>query len=159
KACVAVAMIVLFCSCAAKEPPKRGDWEVTPVGRLRFHASFAEQNRLLLGSEGQDPVLWDTQQGKRVAVLRASKAGIETAAVSPDGSQFATADEVGYDHGQGGERFVRSTRVWDTATGKLIKAIDIDLSGEGARDTTDWSISWWDRGTLLLQLYCRENPA
>jgi WD40 repeat protein len=156
----ALAITVLVCSCAAHvQPSKQGDWSVTAIGRLRFCDYFAEQNRLLLGSEGKDPELWDTKHGKRLAVLSPCKGGIETAALSPDGSQFATGDVVGYEFHRVGERFRRSVRIWETATGKLVKTIDIDLSGNGANRTTDWSISWWDRRTLLLQLHCRQNPA
>jgi WD40 repeat protein len=136
-----------------------GDWQVTPVGRLRFSHHFPEQDRLLLASERMRPELWDTKKGKRVAVLRDCTEGIGTAALSPGGERFVTGDRLDHYFRRDGERAVHSLRVWETPTGKLLKTIDIDLSGGGAKDTTDWQAFWWDRRTLLVQLYCRQNPA
>jgi WD40 repeat protein len=160
KTCAAIARTVLICFGTTDGPAlKEGDWKVTPIGQPRFCYHFADQNRLLLVSKGKDPELWDTQQGQRVAILGGCKAGIETAAPSPDGLHFVTGDEVGYYHGLDGERFVRSVRIWETTTGKLVKRIPIDLSRDEAKNTTDWDVSWWDRRTLLLELYRRQNPS
>jgi len=138
---------------------KEGDWAVTEIGRLRFRRHFAEQDRLLLVAEGKSPELWDTKQGKRVAVLKECKRAIESADASPDGKQFATGEEIGYHYRKEGEPFSRSLHIWETTTGKLVKAIEVDLSGRAARDSTDWEVSWLDRRTLLVQIYGRQNPA
>jgi hypothetical protein len=132
----AIVVAALCCSCAANEPEtKRGDWRVTPIGHVNYRHHFAKQNRLLLGCEDKSPELWDTQQGKRVVILEECTTGLDTSAISPDGSQFATGDKV---HSRDeGERCIRSLRIWETATGKLIKTVDIDLSVEGLKDTTD----------------------
>jgi WD40 repeat protein len=136
-----------------------GDWQVTSVGQLHFARYFREQDRLLVSSKGMRPELWDTRQGQRVAVLRECPPDIDTAALSPDGERFVTGDRVDNPHGQNSKELVRSLRVWETATGKLVKTIDIDLRGARERDTTDWSATWCDQRTLLLELYRRENPA
>jgi WD40 repeat protein len=136
-----------------------GDWQVTPVGHFHSARYFAEQDRLLLVSEGMRPELWDTKQGRRVAVLRECSPDIDTAALSPGGERFVTGDRVDNYYGRNSKGLVRSLRVWETATGKLLKTIDIDLRGVGDRDTSDWSAFWWDERTLLLLLCRRENPS
>jgi WD40 repeat protein len=156
----AIAVTVLIYLGATLWPASDQDYaELLDIGSSRFSHYLAEQNRLLVAVHGKAPELWDTKQGKRVAVLSACKAGIDTEDVSPDGSQFATGDTVGYPYLRSGKRCVRSLRIWETATGKQLRTIKIDLSGDGARDTTDWSVSWLDGRTLLLELYCRQNPA
>jgi WD40 repeat protein len=141
-------------------PQKNGDWEVTPIGKCqhtRFNRFFGEQHRLLVAVDDLTPQLWDTEKGKRVAVLRGNK-GIDDCAVSPDGKQIVTTDRLeGWRFRDDGEKIVRCVRIWDLATGKLDKKIDVDLSEKGVRDSTDWNVDWWDKRTVFLKLNCRGN--
>jgi WD40 repeat protein len=138
---------------------KEGDWAVTKLGKLRFSWHLDKEHRLLVGCEGKPPELWDTEAGTRVAVLGKHQGELATAARSPDGSRFVTAGEIGYFHSMEKEKVVRSLWVWETASGKLIKRIDVDLSAKGVRDSSDWKISWQGEAELLLQLHSRSNPA
>jgi WD40 repeat protein len=157
---VAWCFVVVAPSPAFGDPEgKVGDWTVTTFGRLRFRMYSESQHRLLLASEGQVPELWDTRNGQRIAVLRQHEGELGAAGFSPDGKRFVTASEVGHFNRIRDGRIVRSLWVWQTTTGKLVRRIDIDLSAEGVRKSTDWSVSWHGEGEVDLSLHCRFNPA
>ena len=81
------------------ESRKEGQWEVTPIGRCQdrlYRSHFFEgQHRLLLAIDSALPQLWDTQTGKRIAILSDQKAGVDSCAISPDGTKLLTADRLG----------------------------------------------------------------
>jgi WD40 repeat protein len=147
------------------EPRKEGKWEVTPIGRAYgrlYYPHFADQHRLLLAIDSDPAQLWDTQTGKRVAILAGQKRGVDSCAISPDGTKLLTADRLG------GWRYVRDEKnrkvsgwlwIWDLKTGKLLQKVEVDLSAERLRDSTDWEVEWLDRNKVHIQLDCRQNPA
>src|ERR1700723_1061881 len=47
---------------------REGEWEVTPLGDLQRTHFCPESNRLLVGCKDMSPELWDTDNGKRIAV-------------------------------------------------------------------------------------------
>jgi WD40 repeat protein len=152
---------------AAGEPRKENKWEVTPLGRCSdrlYYPHFADRRRLLLAIDSDPAQLWDTQTGKRVAILTDQKQGVDSCAISPDGAKLVTADRLGgwryfRDEDEAKKKVVSGLWIWDLKTGELLKKIEVDLSAEGLRDSTDWRVEWVDRDELLLQLDCRENPA
>jgi WD40 repeat protein len=131
---------------------REGEWEVTRLGHLRLSHFWPGPHRLLVGCEEKAPELWDTESGKRVAALREQPGTLQTCASAPGGSLFVTAAEVVSFRGTGGRGQIF---LWETATGKLVKQIDVDVSGAQVRDSTDWQIHWLDRRTLLLQCHHR----
>jgi WD40 repeat protein len=136
-----------------------GDWEVTPLGELRFRSDSPDRHRLLVACASEAPQLWDTEAGKRVAVLHRHRGDVSVCSWSPDGSSFATAQKVGPKQaGAAPSKLVRSIYLWDTATGKFLKEIPVDLSAEEVRDSTDWNLRWLDEATLLLDLHTRWRP-
>jgi WD40 repeat protein len=127
---------------------------------MRINHYCRERHRLLVGCKNKAPELWDTQSGQRVAVLADHEGLLEACDWSPDKSRFATGTEVGfYNSITGREKIVRPVCVWDTATGRLVRKIPIDLSGRDVRDSTDWQLRWLDGQTILLELHARWNPA
>ena len=134
-----------------------------PIGEVTLHPRRHRTGHhwhVLVAIDAQPPQLWDSRTGKRVAILSAPK-GIDSCSVSPDGTRLLTADQLGgWRFGRDdGKPVVRSARVWDMASGKLLKTIDVDLSAEGVRDSTDWDIDWLQNRRVLIQLNCRANPA
>jgi WD40 repeat protein len=153
------ALFLILGAQPGSTPRTEGEWKVTPVGRLQFTFFSPERNRLIVGCKDKSPELWDTLKGERVAILREQLTSPHAAAWSPDNDRFVTAEEIGYFNAVKEKKIVRSIWIWATATGRLLQKIEIDLSAEGVRDSTDWQVDWLARDTLLLQLFCRWNPA
>lgn len=152
---------------AASEPRKEGKWEVTPIGRAHsrlHHPYFAAQHRLLLAIDASPAQLWDTQTGKRIAILADQKNGVDSSAVSPDGTRLLTADRLGgwrftVDEDEKKMPILRSLWLWDLGSGKLLKRFEVDLSAKDLRYSTDWDVEWTDKDKVFIQLECRGNPA
>jgi WD40 repeat protein len=146
-------------------PRTEDKWEVTPVGRCTdrlYHPHFAAQHRLLLALDSKPAQLWDTQSGKRVAILADQKAGVGSADISPDGTKLLTADRFeGWryfrDEDHEKEKVIRKLWVWELSTGKLLKTIEVDLSAEELRYSTDWTVEWLAKDDVLIQLDSRKN--
>jgi WD40 repeat protein len=140
------------------EERKQGDWRVTTLGKVGLTKDFEKQDRLLIGCEETAPELWDTVSGMRVAVLSQHLGALAGADQSPDGKKFVTANLVsGFNFLNGLNQGMtsRSIWVWETATGRFLKRIDVDLSAEGVRESTHGEISWRSDRELLLQLHRR----
>lgn len=141
-------------------PRKERDWDVTLVGvsrERRIAQPFDAQHRLVIALDSAPPQLWDTRTGKRVAVL-SEQEGMDCCALSPDGTRLLTADLLD-GNGLGAKKIVRSLRVWDLASGKLLKTIPVDLSAKGVRYSTDWTLHWLEKDRVLLHLHSRQNRA
>jgi WD40 repeat protein len=136
-------------------------WAVTKIvgrGSWRFDRFFRDQHRLLIVLNGAPPELWDTQRGKRVAILDNTNP-IEDCDISPCGTLLITAEAIGGWHFAlaGERRVVRCLRIWNLGTGKLIKEIRIDLSTGNAQFCSDWEVRWLAKPTVLLQLNSRAS--
>jgi WD40 repeat protein len=150
---------VQFLGYSADPERKEGDWKVTTLGQLRFARHLDKEHRLLVACYGKAPELWDTMQGHRVAVLYDHRGAVGSATRSPDGKYFVTAQDIGVHDTLNERNIVRSLWIWKSASGKLLKRIDVDLSAKGVRRSTDWDLEWIGEGKLLLQLHRRANPA
>jgi WD40 repeat protein len=156
-AVVGAAYFVPFPVPAAFGFPERkeGDWTVTTLGVLQFSHYMENQHRLLLACEGKPPELWDTEKGKRIAVLSQHVGTVDSGGPSPDGKRFFTAEAL-VDFSRPSEgNSARSFRVWETATGKLLKRIDIDRFDEKLCWSTEWHVSWHGDGELFFRANCR----
>jgi WD40 repeat protein len=136
-----------------------GDWKITSLGRLRFVRNFDKGHRLLVACNGKSPELWDTVDGQRIAVLYEHRGGLGAAAPSPDGTFFVTAQEIRHHDRLNSGSNAESLWIWRSATGKLVKQINVDLSGENARGSTDCDVDWLSKSKVVLQLHSRDNPA
>jgi WD40 repeat protein len=164
-----LGLALLFASApvpmaADDAPRKEGDWQVTQIGKARdcwISKPFSKQNRLLIALDQQPPQLWDTECGKRVALLQGLK-GIDSCDVSPDGTRLLTADRMGGWRNNGfpdGNPVIRSLRLWNMSTGKLVKTIDVDLSDNDTCTAYDWQVCWLEPHKILVQLNWRGNRA
>jgi WD40 repeat protein len=179
---VAVALLVFGCWYSAQPslggpnkddkptsggPRKEGKWEVTSLGQIKdrfYYPHFAAQHRLLLAIDRKPAQLWDTKTGKRIAILAGQKKGVDSCAISPDGTKLLTADRLGgwryfRDKDEENKKVIGWLWIWHLKTGKFLKKIEVDLSAKKLRYSTDWHVKWLNRDKVLLQLDCRENRA
>ncbi len=129
-----------------------------------YYPHFEDQHRLLLAIDSAPAQLWDTQTGKRIAILSDQKAGVDSCAISPDRTMLLTADRLaggGFvpDENEKKKKVVGGLWLWDLKTGQLLKTIEVDLSAKKLRYSTDWHVKWVEKDKMLIQLDCRENPA
>jgi WD40 repeat protein len=158
-----IACIAPFAASPAfgYEERKEGAWTVTTLGVERSGCFMEKEQRLLVACDGKPPELWDTAKGKRIAVLREHAGAVEVSVPSPDGKRIVTASaltDFSRPFNRPEEKVIRSLWVWETATGKLQKRIDIDLSAKAVRNSTDWQIEWRGNGELFLRIYWRFGP-
>jgi WD40 repeat protein len=95
--------------------------------KRRFDASvrqlfFSPDGKWMMGNNGNRIRLWEVATGKEMHTYSGLNSGPSTMAVSPDGRKLATAT---YYYGE-------PMTIWDTATGKKLKALDLaDNTGYG----------------------------
>jgi WD40 repeat protein len=172
KSLVGVAILVGAALCAAwpfrfsllprtfGEPERiEGDWRVTTLGRLRFTQDFDKAHRLLVACEGRSPELWDTEHGRRVAVLNGDGDQLSTVEASADESRFVIAYASHPESFQEQWGIVPRLRIYATESGSLLKQIAVDLLDKRYRNATDWRVRWCGERQLLVQFNFRANPA
>jgi len=135
----------------------QGEWRVVPLGADAFYFYIDGQNRLSLRATGKPLELWDTQAGKRIAVLTQVDCLIGAVASSPDGKKFLLAEALPEFYEIAETKTVRSIWIYETSTGKFLKRIDVDLSAAHVRGSTEWRFTWRTERELFVQFNRRDN--
>ena len=98
--------------------------------------TFSPDGRYFLAARGWDKIIevWEVSSGKRISSFSGHKGNVDSVAISPDGKYALSAGyflEQPRDLPKNSmDRYKRSLKLWDVATGKLVRNLEILLSNE-----------------------------